>query len=105
MIKGDIVLVLFPFTDLTGNKYRPAVVLASSTIDVTVCFVSSQLKWKEEHDLEINPTPSNGLKVISLVRVMKIMTIDNELVAGKLGVLDINEIENLNHSLVKVFSL
>jgi len=105
MIKGDIVLVLFPFTDLIGNKYRPAVVLASSSLDVTVCFVSSQLKWKEEHDFEINPTSSNGLKMISLVRVRKIMTIDNELVAGKLGALDINEIESLNRSLVKVFSL
>lgn len=105
MIKGDIVLVLFPFTDLKENKYRPAVVLTASSLDVTVCFVSSQLKWKEEHDLEVNPTTSNGLKVISLVRVRKIMTIDNELVAGKLGALDANEIENLNHSLVKVFNL
>ena len=31
MTKGTIVLALFPFTDLTGLKRRPAVIVSSST--------------------------------------------------------------------------
>ena len=41
MVKGDIVLITFPFTDLTGSKLRPTIVLADTELDVTVCFITT----------------------------------------------------------------
>jgi len=35
MIKGDIVLISFPFTDLYGSKLRLTVILAASSLDLT----------------------------------------------------------------------
>jgi mRNA interferase MazF len=33
-VKGDVVVIPFPFTDLTGNKKRPAFVISASLISL-----------------------------------------------------------------------
>ena len=99
MKKGSVVLIPFPFTDLKGSKIRPAVVLCKSELDVTICFVTSELRWKTKHDIAVPPSFENGLKVSSLIRVGKIATIDTKLVLGELGELSSTEILKLNESL------
>ncbi|MCA6381010.1 MAG: type II toxin-antitoxin system PemK/MazF family toxin [Cytophagales bacterium] len=105
MKKGDIILISFPFTDLTGSKLRPAIVLASSQLDVTVAFITTQLKWREEFDVLLSPTVANGLKMDSMIRLSKIATLDVELVEGKLGNVTMDDILLINTSLIKLFKL
>ena len=45
MKKGDIVLVPFPFTDLTSEKNRPALVLLDHEEDVTLAFITTKIEW------------------------------------------------------------
>ena len=105
MKKGDILLIPFPFTDLTGQKNRPALVLITADTDITVAFVTSQIKWQDEHDLKLEPSTENGLKKTSLVRLSKLATIYNELVIGKLGSLTETDIQQLNKNLIKLLQL
>jgi mRNA interferase MazF len=105
MNKGDIVLIPFPFFDLSGSKNRPAVVLIDTDEDVTVAFITTQVKWGNEFDILLNPSELNGLKKISLIRLNKLATIDKELVIGRLGKLDEPSIRLLNQNLIQIFQL
>ena len=105
MKKGSVVLIPFPFTDLKGRKIRPAVVLCMSGLDVTICFITSELKWKSEYDIYVLPYKNNGLKAPSLIRTSKIATIDSTLVLGELGELSDIEIEELDKSLRRLLQL
>lgn len=78
MAKGDVVLIPFPFTNLAGSKLRPAVVLADSILDLTVCFVTTQTGWQEPTDVLLDPSSGNGLKRQSLIRTSKIATLDRK---------------------------
>ena len=105
MNKGDIVLIPFPFTDLTGNKNRPVVILIESEDDLTVCFITTQLKWQSEYDIAVQPTVLNGLKKPSLIRLSKLATLDKELIIGRLGVLDIHYTDLVNKNLIRLLKL
>ena len=105
MEKGDIVLIPFPFTDLKGNKNRPALVLINSDLDITLAFISTQLMWKEDTDILLKPSKNNGLKKVSLLRLAKLATIDKSLVLGRIGRMDANDIKHVNINLIKLLKL
>jgi mRNA interferase MazF len=103
--KGDIVLVPFPFTDLSGAKHRPALVLNNSDLDVTVTFITSQLVGQEVFDVPIEPSKENGIKKPSIIRLRKITTLDLSLVLGKIGSLSLTDLNRVNQGLKKLFAL
>ena len=105
MAKGDIVLITFPFTDLSGNKLRPAVILADTVEDVTVTFITTQIKWQEPTDVLLTPTSNNGLKLPSLIRTSKLATLDKALIRGRIGKLSFDELNNLDENLKLVLKL
>jgi len=103
MKKGDVVVVDFPFTDLTGSKLRPSVILLENKFDYVICFITSNLAIEEPFDIVLSPKPSNGLKKQSLLKTNKIMTVDKDIVMGIIGQLTNAEINLLNNNMVKLF--
>ena len=105
MTKNDLVLIVFPFTDLSGSKLRPAVVLVDTEVDIVVCFITTQLGWRENTDVMLEPSETNGLRKRSLIRVSKIATLDRNLAKGLLGRLNNIEALDLDQKLKVLFQL
>jgi mRNA interferase MazF len=105
MKKGDIILIPFPFTDLSGSKYRPALVLNSGEDDVTVAFITTQLYTKSDTDIFIEQTEKNGLKKDSLIRLSKLATLDKKLAEGRMGEITTANINIVNAKLKIIFQL
>lgn len=89
--RDDVVLVSFPFTDLSGQKLRPALIVGRPLgDDVVLAFITSrggEAVPKADHviapgDAEFAAT---GLKVASRVRLNKLATLHRALVRRRLG--------------------
>ena len=84
---GSIVLARFPFTDLSGEKRRPALVVSRDNVrreDLVVCFITSVPRSGPDI-APLDAFPGTGLKVLSAVRFDKLATLDRSVIAGKLG--------------------
>jgi len=91
--KGSIILAWFPYTDFSGEKLRPALVLYEGYLDVTVAYISGQIPAKPlPSDLLILPGTSSytnaGLKEPSVLSIDKIMILDKKKSEGIIGVAD-----------------
>jgi len=84
---GSIVLTRFPFTDLSGDKRRPALVVSRDNRrrgELIVCFITSIPRAGPDM-APIAATVGTGLKVASVVRSDKLATLDPAVISGKLG--------------------
>lgn len=107
MFKGKVVLVPFPFTDLSGSKVRPAVILSSTKKgeDCLVAFISSTKEAKSDFNVRINFSLKNGLKFKSTVKVDKIATLQKRIIIGEMGILEKEYIDEIDKKLKKLFSI
>lgn len=84
---GSIVLTRLPFTDLSGDKRRPALVVSRDNdrhLDIIVCFITSIPRMGPDM-AALAALPGTGLKVPSVVRFDKIATLDRSIIMGKPG--------------------
>lgn len=84
---GSIVLTRFPFTDLSGDKRRPALVVSRDNerrSDLVVCFITSAPRTGPDM-VPLAALEGTGLKVPSVVRFDKVATLDRSIFSGKLG--------------------
>jgi mRNA interferase MazF len=84
---GEVVLVTFPFSDLSQTKLRPAVVLArASRTDWVLCQITSN-PYSDSRAIEItnDSFASGSLKMASHARPGKLFTGNDSLIVAGVG--------------------
>ena len=95
--RGDVVVVPFPFSDLSGSKLRPALVLFDSGgPDLVLCQITSKTV-RDPHAVSLadNDFASGSLRLDSNIRPNKLFTFDRALIrarCGKIGAAKLAEV-------------
>lgn len=114
MNKWDVVLIRYPFSDLSGSKVRPAVVMSSTSYnkkgeDALFVLISSNIGNPQptdylidKDDIEFSKT---GLKTASIIRTDKIVYLTKKLAIRKLGKIGPNAQKEIENRFKAVFDL
>lgn len=104
---GDIVLIPFPFTDLTGIKRRPAVVVSTERYNaarpdlITMAVTSQALPAGSVGEVQVKDWKGAGLIKPSVVKPV-LTTIEQALVIRRLGRLKENDQAALRQALTAI---
>lgn len=108
--RGDVVLVPFPFTDLSDIKRRPALVISSDeynrmTNDVIIAQITSKLRSPARPgDHIVGDWKGAGLLLPSVVRV-RMTTLHSSIVVKVLGTMADREMAGVDSGIGSVLSL
>ena len=88
-MRGDVVVVDFPFTDLRTAKRRPALLVkVVDSEDVILCQITSQLKFDSfSIKLSNEDFETGSLHKDSFIRPNRIFTLHQNLILKKVGTL------------------
>ena len=107
--RGDVVLVPFPFTDLSSSKRRPALVISPDAFnhqmqDVVGAAITLQLTNEHAVTIEASDCVDGKLPKTSVVKLAKVFTIHSTLVIQKLCALREEKLVGILGDLREFFS-
>ena len=103
-VKGDVVVVPFPFSDLTQSKRRPALVIAAlEGDDVILCQITSKtIKDNYAISLDDKDFETSSLKQSSNIRPNRIFTADSHIILYKVGTLKTEKCAEVINKVIKI---
>ena len=103
-IRGDAVVVPFPFSDLTQAKRRPALIIADlEGDDYILCQITSKgIKDKYSIPLEDGDFDDGSLKQSSNVRPNRIFTADKNIILYRIGHLGQNKFDVIIRKIIDI---
>ncbi len=108
--QGDFLLIPFPFSDQSGRKIRPVIVISNDEFnnysgDVIVVGVTSNIS-KDRYTLQLNNTDFEEGKLLTqcCIKVENILRIDKELVLRKIGKIKREKLKIIISRLIEIIS-
>lgn len=106
-IKGDVVVLPFPFSDLSASKRRPALVVAtlSAHDDVILCMITSK-NTQDDNAVAITNADfiSGGLPHPSNVRPNRLFTAETSIILRTAGQLAQTKVQEVVDEIVDIIS-
>ena len=107
LTQWDIVVLPFPYTDRLAEKRRPALIVSKPWLAkdyglLWVAMITSAVNEGWASDIEISSVANSGLSAPSVIRPVKIATIEADRVLRKLGNLGPKEIRAVKTALSKI---
>ena len=106
-IKGDVVVVLFPFSDLSSAKKRPALICGvPEGDDVILCQITSrQITDQYATPLRDQHFSSGSLRQESNIRPNRLFTADSRIIQYRAGHLNDEHLEQVIHKIINILKL
>ena len=106
-VAGDVVVVVFPHSNLKSYKRRPALILSQGDFnDIIVCQITSQQDDSlNTVRLDKSSFASGDLPVTSYARPDKLITLDQQLIVRRAGKLTNKSIEIIKRRLADIFEI
>lgn len=103
-IKGDVVVVPFPFSDLTETKKRPALVIASlEGDDIILCQITSKtIRDNYAISLDNEHFETGSLQQSSNVRPNRLFTADSHIILYPVGRLKADKLIEVINKAVEI---
>ena len=106
-VKGDVVVVPFPFSDLSAAKRRPALVAATlgTGDDVILCQITSRTFADSfSMHLEQSDFATEGLCRNSNVRPNRLFTADTKIILYRAGQLSVSKMKAITAKMIELIS-
>ena len=101
-LKGDIVFVPFPFSDLSGTKKRPALIIAAVDLDdYILCQITSK-EGEYRIPLDQSDFSEGKLPVKSFVRSTRIFTAHKSVISYKEAALKKEKVTSVLEELIRI---
>ena len=104
-VKGDVVVLPYPFSDFSSLKRRPALVVAELSDDVILCQITSN-KVADTYAIPIKRSDfaTGRLRKNSNVRPNRLFTADSKTILYRAGKLKSSKVSEVTAKIIQIMS-